>query len=160
MTTCFVSRKHAVIVADTRMVDGDSGCTNTDKIEPILRGKYKGWYFVWSGSLRSCKDARRWIINGLTEASKPEFEYKVEDEDNEYSFSILLVSPDGTVVLSLADDLEPVPLNDTFIGIGTGAAYALGALEAGAAPNKAMRIAIARDPNTGGHIKTVRLDKR
>lgn len=46
---------------------------------------------------------------------------------------------------------------DKYYSIGSGASYALGALDAGVDAKKAMKIAIGRDPFSGGKIRVTKL---
>lgn len=50
-----------------------------------------------------------------------------------------------------------LPMTAEFIAIGSGERFALGALEAGASAENAVRIAMKYDSGTGGEIKTLTL---
>lgn len=70
-------------------------------------------------------------------------------------FDIIEVNPRG---LFLWDQkLIPIQLNEPFYAIGTGAAYAMGALAAGATPEQAVLIAANFDTNTRGPVEQVNL---
>lgn len=55
----------------------------------------------------------------------------------------------------IAEDYSVLRSNKNVYGIGTGAAYAIGAFEAGASVTDALRIAIKYDVNSGGGIQIV-----
>ena len=61
-----------------------------------------------------------------------------------------------TELFYLASDYSLLRNNDTFYGIGSGYAYGIGALAAGANIKEAMKIATKFDINTGGTIQIVK----
>lgn len=76
-----------------------------------------------------------------------------------------VISDAGSVVLVLHPcggvdiiDRQCRPLRiPTPIAIGSGCDYAMGAMDAGASPERAVEIAAARNPNTGGKITVLGL---
>jgi ATP-dependent protease HslVU (ClpYQ) peptidase subunit len=76
------------------------------------------------------------------------FNFDEEKTTDEYRFQFL-ISVGGTI-FSLDDDLSVGIRSDGLYGIGNGAKYAVGALLAGAAPTKAMKIAESQDAWTSG----------
>lgn len=71
---------------------------------------------------------------------------------------ILAVSKEGRVFY-LSNGMGFVgPLRADFFAIGTGAAYAYGALAAGASPEEAVEIAISADVYSGGEIRRLDLE--
>jgi len=72
-----------------------------------------------------------------------------EDED-----FVFLVGFDGRV-FHVAGNYAVLETNTGLYGIGTGAAYALGALAQGATIQEAMKVAKKFDINTGGRVQIV-----
>lgn len=71
-------------------------------------------------------------------------------------FAGMILQPDGTVLWvdhKGREALTPVP-----VAIGSGQNYAYGAMEAGAPPEEAVRIACKRDPFSGGQITAFHLE--
>jgi hypothetical protein len=72
------------------------------------------------------------------------------------SFSALELTPKGKI-LWWGTALVPMPVEEEFYGIGSGAAYALGAMCMGASPKKAILIASRWDESTGDEIQAMTL---
>jgi hypothetical protein len=72
------------------------------------------------------------------------------------TFSALELTTKGEI-LWWGTELVAVPIEDEFYAIGTGAAYATGALEMGAKPAEAIRIAAKHDPSTSPEVQTMTL---
>ena len=53
--------------------------------------------------------------------------------------------------------LVPMPIKGKHYAIGSGAQYALGALDSGKSPQEAIRVASGRDEHTGRRVQTLRL---
>lgn len=153
MTTIVFSRKHGKIAADSRNTDSTGSVVLTNKIELLKDGRY----FLGSGHCLTIGKAKRWAEKNFTEKSRPEFGALFGDDKDNFAFSCLVISPDGKQAILIDDEMEPQDVLDDFLGVGTGAAYALGALEAGATPEDALAIAIARDGNSGGPIRVADL---
>ena len=68
----------------------------------------------------------------------------------------LRLMPDGRL-LHYAYDLMPEPIGAPF-AIGSGADFAIGAMDQGATPVRAVERAIARDPFSGGAITCLALE--
>ena len=76
--------------------------------------------------------------------------YSLKDED---SFEFLVGLKNN--LYYIGDDYSVLLTKTNMYGIGSGAAYALGALSAGADIQTAMKIATKYDINTGGRIQIV-----
>jgi hypothetical protein len=79
-------------------------------------------------------------------------------ESGDDSSAILLLKPDGQLLMVSGDDGIQLPV-ETPWAIGSGMDLAIGAMEAGAKPKKAVEIAARRDPNTGGKIRSFTITK-
>lgn len=145
MTTCVYDRRSKTIVADTQNTDRTGGIYRTCKIERLKDGRY----FLGSGNCFTIGITRRWAESGFCEAKRPEYGALFSDPD-EYSFSCLIISKDGSTVTIVDDEMEPMLINDEYYAIGSGGAYALGAMDAGATAQDAVAIAAARDNSTSG----------
>jgi ATP-dependent protease HslVU (ClpYQ) peptidase subunit len=72
------------------------------------------------------------------------------------SIDLLLVKPDGTAwLLNEAFDFEPV--ENEFIAIGSGAAYAMGAMACGRTAVQSLKVAARFDVSTSAPIDIVQL---
>lgn len=123
-------------------------------------GQKKLWKSSRTGSLFGCAGAS---------AAIPLFKAWYEAGAEDRSAVPLLAEPDGAGsfnVLELRNgnsfyvwwaDCVPIELPDrSFMAIGSGAAYALGALEIEAEPREAIRIAIKYDPDSIGPVEGLR----
>jgi len=154
VTTCIFSRKHGKIAVDSRNTDGVGCVVLTNKIERLKDGRY----FLGSGHCLTIGKAKRWAEKKFAEKDRPNFGEMFSDAD-EFGFSCLVISPDGKSAFLIDNEMEPQPVLDDFLGVGSGAAYALGALEAGATPEQAVTIATARDGNRGGPVRVANLGR-
>jgi ATP-dependent protease HslVU (ClpYQ) peptidase subunit len=72
-------------------------------------------------------------------------------------FSCLILKPTGELLLS-GQDCRPLPIEPPF-AVGSGMDIAIGAMRAGASPQKAVKIACDCDPGSGGEITTLHLEQ-
>ena len=154
MTTIAFSRRHGMIAADSRNTDSSCAVFKVSKIERLKDGRY----FLGSGHLLTIGKARRWADKHFAEKYRPEFGEMFCHDSDDYRFTCLVISPDGQRVVLIDDEMEPQIVLDDLLAIGTGGAYALGAMEAGMSPCDALRIAIKLDGNSGGPIQVERID--
>jgi ATP-dependent protease HslVU (ClpYQ) peptidase subunit len=75
-----------------------------------------------------------------------EHEYKWDREDEETKFNFLIAV--GGQVFEIADDMSITLDSSGFYGVGSGSPYAIGALEAGATIENALKIAAKNDAYT------------
>lgn len=96
------------------------------------------------------KDFYHFIIAKVVPSLKQCFkdnDYKLDGEsDGETRFAFLIAV--GGYVFELADDFSVALDKSGFYGVGSGSAYALGALHAGATPALALKIAAENDAYT------------
>lgn len=143
MTTIIYDRREKLIVADSQNTDRSGATWKVNKIEKLANN----WYFLGSGHCYSISLVRDWARVGFQEQHRPDFSLVLEDPD-EYTFSCLCISPNGETVYLIDDEMTPCKVYDDYVAVGAGAAYALGALDAGASALAAMKVAISRDINT------------
>jgi len=72
-------------------------------------------------------------------------------EENRFSFIMAV----GGELFDIGDDLSVIRSGDGIYGVGSGSDYAMGALHAGAKPEKAIEIASRLDVNTSGPVQVV-----
>lgn len=143
MTTCLYDKRTKTVVADTRNTDNGGARWLCDKIEKLPDGSI----FLGSGHLYTIGQCRVWAKNGWDERKRPDFTFYLEDTD-ERDFSCLHISKDGERVILVDAEMCPVEVINDFMAIGSGASYALGAMEAGATPLEAVQIACKHDGNS------------
>ena len=83
--------------------------------------------------------------------------YKAGDKPKGKPYALRLSST-GLAVWTSADGWTPI--RERQWAIGSGAAYASGAMAFGATPAQAVRFAITKDVGSGGRVRTYRLDTR
>lgn len=126
--------------ADTRVTWDDESTSASIKIE-----KYKGEILGASGDVAAGMRFIQWYKDG-GKGRKP----KVTKD-----FRLLRLSEGGLYLID--HDLVWVKVDSEFYAIGSGAQYALGAMEMGASTEKAVQVAIKYDNYTGGLITTLEL---
>lgn len=154
MTTCLYSRAHGVVAADTQYTTGSGHITRCSKIEKLKNG----WLFCGSGYGRSIDVAKEWAANGLK--YQPEVEQYFShflDEPEERGFECFVIKPDGSCWM-IDEELAPYENKSGYVAVGSGACYAIGALEAGASPQEALGVAAKYDPNTSAPFDVLKLE--
>jgi len=68
-------------------------------------------------------------------------------------FDILEKNKDG--IFLWTKDLVPIRIADEYYAIGSGASFAIGAMDMGATPVEAIKIAAKRDPSTNDEIDCI-----
>jgi hypothetical protein len=153
MTTCLYDRRTKTIVADTQNTDASGYIYRTNKIERLKNGSY----FLGSGHCFTIGQCRIWAENDFAETSRPDFGVFLSDTD-EYGFCCLVISPDGKEVTLVDNEMQPSTVKDKYISVGSGASYAIGAMDAGADPIQAVKIACKRDGSTSEPIDVVEIE--
>lgn len=74
-------------------------------------------------------------------------------------FEAIELTADGQM-LWWGSEMMAIPIEDDHYAIGSGAAYALGAMAQGASVKEAIQIAAMYDANTGTEVQTLTLSKR
>lgn len=136
MTT--IAYRAGILAADSQGTDDDhGGRTKTTKIFKI-----RDCIAAFAGDVAEGHVFMKWLRKGKPEDEKPTFD-KDEFEG---------VTLDANGLWFWDWNFIPVPLEDEFCAIGSGAAFAIGAMEAGASAIEAVEIAIRRDTGSGGKI--------
>lgn len=146
MTVIAYSSRHQIMAADSRASDdkGEYHITNCRKIFRLKSGALLG--------LSGDGDARdlQMLLERATPRKMPTRQQIAELKLDAVG---LLVFPKGQVFTITGEFMksrdcwvgEVFPIWDEISAIGSGAAYALGAMEFGASPSEAVRVACRRD---------------
>ena len=153
MTTIVYDRRTKTIAADTQNTDRTGGIYRTSKIEKLKDGRL----FLGAGNCYTICATRRWAEAKFDPKKRPEEYACIFSDPDEYSFSCLIISPDGLTVTIVDDEMEPLITRDDYLAIGSGGPYALGAMDKGATALEAVEIACNRDGNTSAPIDVVQL---
>lgn len=154
MTTCVYSAPHKMAAADTQNTDSAGTAWRVNKLEQCGKRLFMG-----SGHCRTIATAKVWAAaldakgNPFNPAREPDWSYFLDDPEDR-DFACLLVDPDGRVWL-IDGELTPTPVEGDFFAVGSGGTYALGALEAGADPVRAVEIAAKYDSSTSAPINSI-----
>jgi ATP-dependent HslUV protease subunit HslV len=132
MTT--VAYRDGWMVADSQLTSGNTMKHRVAKIERLPDGRLVGLAGDWPSALR----ALAWIRAGGDPESTP--------DDLDDATCLMVASESGVALYD--SDLTAMPLLDAFAAIGSGAEYAVGAMEAGATAEEAVLIACRRDPSS------------
>ena len=118
--------------------------------EPCFTGGKKVWaakgcLWVGAGASDKLSQFRLWTLG---KAKRPVIE-KRENEDDTAKLEVLQVRPKDGIYLWVNDSI-PDFVDSPFMAIGSGGAYAMGALSRGASPIEALEIAAKWDSGTRG----------
>lgn len=91
-----------------------------------------------------------WLEKGCPVDERPD----IGDGDND-NFTVMVAGENG--VYLYVDSLLPIPLGYTKWALGTGAEFALGAMDAGASAKRAVELTCARDINSGSGVDVLPL---
>lgn len=151
MTT--VAYKDGVLASDSQLEDSETGiCGSIKKISKVdnclIGGCGNAELLSWFLNNFSGK-----IFNKVTHNPYTTIASRNSDE-----FQGIVISPRGKVFL-LEGTLVPFEIKPMggFIAIGAGASFAMGAMEAGASAEEAIRVASKFNSATGGRVQKVKL---
>jgi ATP-dependent protease HslVU (ClpYQ) peptidase subunit len=144
MTTIVVSQKQRTMVADSLVTGGGPAVTSIKIFE--VDGKLVGV----CGTLTHCIKFVEWMKHGTPPV------YAYDKEVN--TFEALVLSADGLTYYD--KELVAIELFDDVVAIGSGSAFAIGAIDAGASLQKAVEIAADRDEYSGLPVIVRKLAKR
>jgi hypothetical protein len=143
MTCCVFNRTTKEIGADTQNTTDGSTITRVRKIEILPNG----WWFLGSGHAFTIAQCRKWASASFDPEETPDWDLYLEDTD-EFAFGCLAIDPITWKVRLLDGELVPTELTDGVVGVGSGSAWAIAALEAGATMTRALEIAGEHDAFT------------
>lgn len=151
MTTILLNRNTKEIGADTQNTKSDYSITRVCKIERLSNG----WYFLGSGHNAGISLARGWAASGFVD-EPPDWSNYLEHADD-WAFDCIAIDPVSLDVYLIDDELVPYKTPDRVIGVGSGAAYGIGALLAGSTMLEALRISAERDAYTSAPFEVITL---
>jgi ATP-dependent protease HslVU (ClpYQ) peptidase subunit len=141
LTTIVASMKHKLMAADSKC-GGEPGIPF--RTQKIFRVEEK--LIGFAGAAMHAIKFIEWLRHGTPMSL-------VYDKD-ECTFDALVM--DGGFLLYYDNELVPLIVNEPYYAIGSGAAYAIGAMDAGASPKRAVELAAKRDDNSGLPVITMR----
>lgn len=150
MTTILYDRPTKTIAVDSRNTDSAGQVFMCNKIEFLE----SGWVFLGSGHCLTIDKVKQWARLHLHPDHRPDFDELFGERADDFGMSCLVISPDGTRVLLVDDEMAPTEVLDDIIAVGSGGPLARAARAAGATPEQAVEIAIRYDGNSGGPVRT------
>lgn len=141
MTTIAANRE--MMACDSQCQSGNL-CSAVDKMFRLPNGALIGA----AGELEICMLFVDWYKNGCDETPGM--------WDTSASFSGLVLTPKGKLI-EFGPRLVPQVIKEKFHAVGSGCELAIGAMEAGADPIQAVKIACKRDSGTGGRVHYKRI---
>ena len=147
MTTIAVDLKNGKIATDTQNTDSAGTAYRCKKVDFLKDGSV----FLGSGHLLSIGKARRWAEKRFDEGWRPDWDELFGKYSDDFAFSCIVIRPNGDVTL-IDDEMEPQPVFDDHLAIGSGGCYAMAAMDAGATAEEAVWIACKRDLYTSGPV--------
>lgn len=137
------------------IISYDSQCTAGDRIESLKYDKkhsLHGYHFFSSGSV---SDIEKLIAVFFDERSLPK-----PPKNGSLQATTYVVTPEKDVYMcGFYDDelwMDHIGWREC-TAIGSGSAYAIGAMDAGATAQEAVKIACGRDIYSGGRIRTFKI---
>lgn len=149
MTT--IAYKNGIIASDSRIVDSEAGTCGTirkiSKVDNCLIG--------------ACGNAElvAWFLNNFNGRMFNKVNHNPQTticNHRDDEFQGLIVSPRGKVFMIEAS-LMPFEITTKQVAVGSGAAYAMGAMAAGKSAAEAVTIAMKFDMNSGGKVQKYKL---
>lgn len=140
MTTILASQKHKLMVADSLTTGGVNF-----KSRKIFRVNDK--LVGFAGAVTHALKFIQWLEHGTP--------LNLHYDKNDFTFEALVLSEQALFYYD--NELVPIEVSEQICAIGSGAPYALGALDAGASPKKAVEIAANRDECSGPPVIVMKL---
>lgn len=132
--TC-VAYRDRIIAADSQAIVED-----VKMVDDVKVARRKGHLFGICGMALPPLDAAiKWYFSKKREAFKP------------YKFTMIVVTPEGKVI-DIDHKNAVIEVDLPFYAVGSGTAYALGAMEMGATAEQAVAAAIKWCPTVGGKV--------
>lgn len=146
MTT--IAYRDGVLACDSRISNGD--WTTPGRAEKIFR-LANGGMVGFAGAASKIEWLKAWIEAGRPEDGRPT---TLPDEVH-----AIVVGPDGRVEFLEGSRCGVWTFNAPFYAMGSGRVPALAAMMTGASAKRAIIVASALDPSTGGAVRFLRLKK-
>ena len=154
MTTILAMRKEKAIYCDCQVSIGTKKLHVPTKIFKIKHADGAKELLAGCGSWDKVKAFVAWYEEKAKrgEVQGEQEEFKPLEPPNIEGTSFIVVNEEGAIFI-LVDQGQWAEITDDFVAAGSGGDFATGALEAGASPLKAMKIAHKYDTMTGPLIK-------
>jgi ATP-dependent protease HslVU (ClpYQ) peptidase subunit len=137
------------LAADKRMnTEGGPGAT-VRKIAQLSNGSLVGW----AGGLAFAQSVIKWLDAGADRELANEAWFEHED----MAVQVIMIAPDKSVWLY--EHIDPVPVEDRFYAIGSGAPYAIVAMDLGQTAYQAVQMACKYDAMCGYGIDSLVLEE-
>lgn len=136
------------VVCNRDMMASDSQLTGTHKAAAKKMWKFKDGIVGIAGEYAACVQFVRWLQDP-EETDEPEME----------NVDAMVLTKDGRI-FHYNGSLLPFEVEDEFSAIGSGTQAAMAAMYMGACPERAIEIACAVDPGTGGRVQVHKITKR
>lgn len=141
MTT--IALKDGVLAFDSLVTFGN------DRIGFLNKAvKTKDFMAAGAGNAEDVVAFLAWVKSGMFEGDKPVFGL-----DKQISLSAICINKRGSI-FCFDDKLFPMKIKAKFYSLGSGSAFAMGAMQFGATAKEAVEVAKKLDTCTGGKIKT------
>lgn len=146
-----IAAKDGVLAADRKayLGRGESGHMTKTKIHALADGRLVA---VSSAIVGAAHQFLKWLDEGQPGENWP----VIEDTERKMDFEAIVLHQDGRIEY-YHDSYLPTWLDSDAMAIGSGAPYALGAMEAGASAPGAVGIAARFDNFSGGGVDILRL---
>lgn len=131
--------------ADTQVTCADGSKSVLHKIKRLDDGSV----FACAGATSAIMKVERWMLAGMSRTHRPKIGRNTEVD-------CIWVHTDGSRWL-LNDVFEFEPNHNPFFAIGSGAAWAMGAMDQGARVRAALKTAAKYDSNTGAPFDIFRV---
>lgn len=138
MTTIIADLRKRIIISDNQGTSASVGATTCQKLYRIEHGEFAGGALGGSGHGGPILHVLE-ILAGRKSADVLDLDYHF-DED----FECIIGHESGLYTMDRW--LLPYPVEEAYVVTGSGSHFALGALDAGAAIERALAIACRRDP--------------
>lgn len=147
--------KDGVMACDTQTTNGSEFQTGVSKI-----GRTKKFLFGYCGRLGGLRPAFEWVLN----CEDQNFSDETPEDFYKYADQLVLDDEDGTMLLAnragrvwsvTTSGLYVIPHPRGWEAIGSGGAYACGALMYGASAGESVDVAMQLDSGTGGDLRTL-----
>ena len=151
-----IAYKNGVLAADTKAVTEDGLVVKSKKLEKLSNGTILG-----TAGSADCRE----IVTILGKASLSKMPLKSKLRSTETTFRGIWVFPTGEVFKVSVEfednkwDAEILPILEKQAAVGTGGAYALGAMLAGKSALEAVKIACKLDNNCGLPAESITIQK-
>ena len=143
MTTIAISKKHKQFACDGRVTTGIIVCDNDIKINSFCKDGIS--FNIGFAGAGSCGDSFKEEIEKTSNIQDSLLNMQEVDWE-------CLIYLDGVIYLATDKCRLPCSINSDIFAIGSGASWAMSAMDFGKSPKEAVKYAMTKDYYTGGKI--------